>query len=121
MVKNSAEILSCGPLRVRVTPSQMHRLKAGAEMEGIPFADFVRGVLDQGLGIREELTNLRRLIVAHDDSPASPVVAGADHMTHAVAVETLLLIRQLVRPENLRAVRADLSRLGLTPFPSTRP
>lgn len=116
------ETLSGGILRLRVTSSQMHRLRAAAATECQPLADYVRGLLDQNLYIRDELASLRRIILeqvgqSNQISPAVPIDGAID----SAAIETLLLLRQLVRPENLRVAHADLTRLGLTPFQSIGP
>lgn len=115
------EPLSSGPLRIRVTPSQMHRLQAGAAAEGIPFADFVRGLLDRNLRIHEELVNLRRIILDQGGQNNEAPTPTPGDAAHVAAIETLLLLRQLVRPENIRATHTDMVRLHLSPFQAIKP
>jgi hypothetical protein len=96
-------------------------LKTGSAAEGIPFADYVRSVLDENLDIREELVNLRRIILDQGTRQAHPLPSsGLDSSIDTAAIEALLLLRQLARPENIRAAHADMARLELTPFKSIR-
>lgn len=112
------ETLSGGTLRIRVSPSLMTKLQSAAAMDGRPFPDFVRSLLVEGVDIRDELTNLRRIILDREsphetsDRPDQQV----DQQTQAAVLETLLLLRQIVTPEHLRAAHADLRRSSVSPI-----
>lgn len=86
-------------------------------MDGRPFPDFVRSLLDEAVGIHEELTNLRRIILDRSDQQGRPEVPERqqDQQINAATFEILLLLRQIVSPEHLRAAHSDMRRSAMSP------
>ncbi|WP_323011466.1 hypothetical protein [Castellaniella sp.] len=115
------ETLSGGILHLRVTPAQMNRLRSGAALTGKPLADYVRGLIDDALNLSEQIVELRSIILDYQSQGAATEAASPNTAATAVvqsaSVETLLLLRQLVKPEHTRAAHADLARLSIPPIP----
>lgn len=114
------ETLSGGILHLRVTPAQMNRLRSGAALTGKPLADYVRGLIDDALNLSEQIVELRSIILDYQSQGAASEVASpntAAAVVQSASVETLLLLRQLVKPEHTRAAHADLARLSIPPIP----
>lgn len=83
-------------------------MRSAADAAGVTFGVFIRRRIEQMLPLEEELAALRAAIELLDlYDPASSAAASP------AAVETLLLLRQMASPMQLRAVQADMERYGL--------
>lgn len=83
-------------------------MRSAADVAGISFGVFIRRRIEQMLPLEEELAALRAAIELLDlQDPRSSEAASS------VEIETLLLLRQMASPTQLRAVQADMERLGV--------
>ncbi|MFV0624675.1 hypothetical protein ACBY01_11805 [Sphingomonas sp. ac-8] len=116
-------------VRVRLSESQMLIYATRAEVAGVPISTYLRDHLAKADVRQETLELIRATLYDIDDAvqdlrtqcadraPASPTEAEERASPpNAVQIETLLLLRAMVSPQNLRMVTAELDRQGVEPW-----
>jgi len=108
------------PVHFRIPEDRYRRYEAEAVAAGMRLSCFLRARLDAADAIAEELAQLRFTVLELTDEPSRPSMPAAP--SDAADIEALLLLRTLVSPAQLRAVRAEMERCGLKPWspPSVR-
>lgn len=112
-------------ITIPMSDEQAEMLAQMAAEQGESLSAFVRGRIFARESMEAEFQALQSSLLAaisqRDERPAessgqAPPGGGIDAKALGAIVETLLLMRTLSNPNNMQAVRAEMSRLGVQPF-----
>ncbi|MFC4963458.1 plasmid mobilization protein [Alcaligenes sp. GCM10023179] len=91
-------------LRLRITPSQRQHLNEAAALAGLSSSEYARQLLTTSQSMQSELASLRHALenLLDQHSPATQM-------------ETLMLLRILVQPEQVSQVHKSMLIIGQIP------
>lgn len=104
------------PVRMRMSHDEHQAyLKAAADL-GLSLSEYLRlRLVNAGEDlVADQIAQLRLALI---DTSDDDVARGA---LRPLVLELLLLLRHLMKPGELRAVHAELQRLGITPWTPTQ-
>ena len=106
---------------IRLSEAAAARYQALADQawpNPIPLSTYLKLRLEEGDAIAEHLDSLRLDIrdLAVDIGRENRRPDGGQ--ANSVAIETLLLLRAVTNPQQVRMVQAELQRRGITPWPA---
>jgi uncharacterized protein (DUF1778 family) len=88
-------------LRLRITPSQRQHLSEAAALAGLSSSEYARQLLTTSQSMQSELASLRHALETL-----------LDQHSPATQIETLMLLRILVQPEQVNQVHNSMLTLG---------
>lgn len=91
-------------LRLRITPSQRQHLSEAAALAGISSSEYARQLLTSSQSVQSALVSLRHALETL-----------LDQHSPATQMETLMLLRTLVRPEQVNQVHKSMMTMGHMP------
>lgn len=91
-------------LRLRITPSQRQHLGEAAALAGLSPSEYARRLLTNSQAYKSELIALRHA-----------VEQLLEQRSRAVELETLLLLRATLQPEQVNQVHQHMTTLGCLP------
>ncbi|MCB4321475.1 hypothetical protein KOE80_04555 [Alcaligenes sp. 13f] len=91
-------------LRLRITPSQRQQLNEAAALAGLSPSEYARRLFADAQTYQAELMALRYA-----------VEQLLEQKSRAIELETLLLLRSTLKPEQVRQVHQHMSGLGYLP------
>jgi hypothetical protein len=103
---------------IRFPETVWARYSAEAQAQRMALGAYLRERLEQQDAIADELAGLRRAI--EEGAPSRPPERAAPGATagldQAVALEMLLILRQLAGPQRATLAQKEVERRGLTPW-----
>lgn len=97
----------------RLTEEEYQACDAAARRHHLKLSTYIRMKVATGTAMTEEIEQLRLTVIDNLPSPGDAGLAG--HSSSAV-LELLIIQRQSLSPGVLRAVHAEMNRLGFTPW-----
>jgi hypothetical protein len=116
-------------VRVRLTEGQMLVYAAQAEQRGVPISTYLRDRLAEADTVNRDIESIRAAMIDMGETieelrdqrgaagnNASAQVQPEPPIPNAVQIETLMMLRELASPQQLRMVWGELDRQELKPW-----
>jgi hypothetical protein len=116
-------------VRVRLNESQMLVYAAQAEQRGVPISTYLRDRLAEADTVNRDIESIRAAMIdmgetldelrdqlANTGNSASAQVESDPAIPNAVQIETLMMLRELASPQQMRLVWGELDRQEIKPW-----